>query len=377
MCKCQYCGKEFNNYQGLAGHKSHCKLNPNYDEEKRKQRYKEISQKSGNTIKSINLLNKQKDELTRKERKLICQRCGKEYILNLTDKEFSKEKYSKYCSRSCANVRHHSEETKQKISRGVKNSEKFYINNQIAINNRIKKFYKEKPDKNISLKTKNKIINKTTNKVINKIIINKKYICKECGKEFKLTNNRDISSKIYCSKECKHKYLSKHTGGYRVGSGFSKSGWYKGIKCDSTWELAFLIYHLDNNLYIERCKESRKYIYHNKEHIYYPDFITDKGIIEIKGYRTEQSEEKRKQNPDIINIFKQDIQFYLDYIKNKYDKPLIELYDNSKPNIDFLNNNKYIWMHNDQLNKNTMIYPIKYQEYINKGWVHGRKKYKK
>ena len=29
MYKCEYCGKEFETYQGLAGHKSHCPLNPN------------------------------------------------------------------------------------------------------------------------------------------------------------------------------------------------------------------------------------------------------------------------------------------------------------------------------------------------------------
>ena len=34
MCKCEYCGKEFKKYQSLAAHKGHCKLNPNFDEEK-------------------------------------------------------------------------------------------------------------------------------------------------------------------------------------------------------------------------------------------------------------------------------------------------------------------------------------------------------
>jgi len=32
MCKCQYCNKEFKNKQALAGHTSHCELNPNYNE---------------------------------------------------------------------------------------------------------------------------------------------------------------------------------------------------------------------------------------------------------------------------------------------------------------------------------------------------------
>lgn len=366
MCKCQYCGKEFKNYLGLAGHKRHCKLNPNYNEQEYKEKCLQIGKKSGQTIKEKNLL---KEENIKKERKLICKKCGKEYILNLTDKEYNKGNYKKYCSRSCANSRIHSEETKKKIGLKVKNSEKFQINNKLAIIRREQKRIPKQINKIKKYKIRYKKISKT------KIIIEHEYICKNCGKKFTNLDNRNINSKIYCSKECKHEWLSKHTGGYRIGSGHSKSGWYKGIKCDSTWELAFLIYHLDNNLFIKRCDEKRKYIWNKKEHIYYPDFITDKGIIEIKGYKTEQSEEKRKQNPDIINIYKEDIEFYLNYIKEKYGKPLIELYDNSKPNINFLNNDKYIWMYNDNLKKNTMIYPIKYEEFIKLGWKHGRKKY--
>lgn len=121
---------------------------------------------------------------------------------------------------------------------------------------------------------------------------------------------------------------NKCCGGYRHGSGKGKSGKYKGIHCDSTWELAFLIYHLDNNLYIERCKERRKYIFNNEEHFYTPDFITDEGIIEIKGYSTEQWESKLKQNPDIIVLYKDEIQQYLEYCKNTYKCDNLEsLYD--------------------------------------------------
>jgi len=337
MYKCEYCDKEFKKYQGLAGHKRHCKLNPNYNENEYKKKCLEIERKSGNTIKEKNLL---KEENIKKERILICKKCGKEYKLNLSDKEYNKGHYKKYCSKSCANSHTLSKESKEKISKSIK------------------KIIKETPE----------VFSgwfKETKYYITK--------CKYCGCEIKYFGAGNF--KRYCSKECKHNYLSEHTGGYRLGSGHSKSGWYKGIRCDSTWELAFLIYYLDNNLFIERCKEKRKYIWKGKEHIYYPDFITDKGIIEIKGYKTDQSEEKRIQNPDIINIYKEDIQFYLNYVKEKYDKPLIELYDDSKPNKDFLNNEKYIWMHNDSLQKNTMIYPIKYEEFIKLGWVRGRKKY--
>ena len=100
--------------------------------------------------------------------------------------------------------------------------------------------------------------------------------------------------------------------------GNSKQGWYKGIHCDSTWELAFLVYHIENNLFIKRCDKQFKYIFNNEEHIYIPDFITNEGIIEIKGRFNKQALEKQKQYPEIIIYDKEKIKFYLDYVINKY-----------------------------------------------------------
>ena len=144
-------------------------------------------------------------------------------------------------------------------------------------------------------------------------------ICKECGKTYVYEKGVGMS-RSYCCPECKHEYLSKHTGGYRKGSGHGKSGWYKGIHCDSSWELAFLVYHLDKNLYIERYKGVRKYIFNGVEKEYHPDFITDAGIIEIKGYYTEQVRAKQNQNEDIIIIDKTDIVPYLEYVESHYGK---------------------------------------------------------
>ena len=42
-------------------------------------------------------------------------------------------------------------------------------------------------------------------------------------------------------------YLKGKTGGIREGAGRSKSGWYKGYYCNSSYELAWVIYSLDNN----------------------------------------------------------------------------------------------------------------------------------
>ena len=314
MFKCKYCEKEFEKIQSLSAHYRHCKLNPNFNEDKYNKLNKEISKKSHHTL-SINKKNNSKN--IRKERKLICKRCGKEYILNLTDKEFENGKYSKFCSRSCANSRQHLEETKNKISKGIKSSKIFNKNNLYSIYKKLK----YKIDNNLY---KNPYLIKCE---INNDHIIHYYKCSICGKIFNSDEKRNCNSEKYCSLECRHKSLSKTRGGYRIGSGYSKHGSYKGIRCDSTWELAFLIYHLDNNLYIERCKEKRIYFWKNNNHIYYPDFITNEGIIEIKGYITEQSLEKSKQNPDIIIISKNDMKKYLDYAINKYGKDFYKLFD--------------------------------------------------
>lgn len=118
-----------------------------------------------------------------------------------------------------------------------------------------------------------------------------------------------------------------NAGGYRKGSGRGKQGWYKGFYCDSSWELAFVYYHLENNLKIERCKETRKYTYNGKEHNYYPDFVTDIGIIEIKGFVTDKSKEKNRQNPDIKVMYYEDLKPYLEFVKSRFgDKFYEKLY---------------------------------------------------
>ena len=105
---------------------------------------------------------------------------------------------------------------------------------------------------------------------------------------------------------------------YNKHHGNAKQGWYNGIHCDSTWELAFLVYYKEHNLYIERCKEQYDFIWENKIHKYIPDFITDEGIIEIKGRKTKKSLEKENQFPQVKVIDTNLIKPYLDYVINKY-----------------------------------------------------------
>ena len=264
---------------------------------------------------------------------LYCENCGK-----VIDGSYGS---GRFCNRHCATIYGNthrpkrSAESKKKTSISVKNS----IKCQIAAE-RSRKIYH----------------------------------CKYCNKEFSISDIRDINGRLYCSKECKHKYLSEHTGGYREGSGRGKQGWYKGIHCDSSWELAYLVYHLDHNLYIERCKEKRYYVWNNKQHTYYPDFITDDGIIEIKGYSTDQWKSKEEQNSDVKVLYKNEIKPYLDYVTNTYGTDFIKLYDGYNPKLD-LKNHTYVWVHNEK--ENHMIKTNLYDEYINKGFIRGRKQFNK
>lgn len=116
-------------------------------------------------------------------------------------------------------------------------------------------------------------------------------------------------------------------GGYQQGAGRGKKGWYQGIYCDSSWELAFVIYHKDHNIAIERCKEIRTYTFENKTKNYYPDFIVNSVIYEIKGYYSDQAKAKHSDNQDIIILTKDEIQPYIDYVVKQYGKNFISLYE--------------------------------------------------
>ena len=71
-----------------------------------------------------------------------------------------------------------------------------------------------------------------------------------------------------------------------VGSGNGWSGWYHGIYFRSLLELSYMKYLRDNNIsYINGETLSIPYVINNKSRNYYPDFIIDNKIIEIKPYK--------------------------------------------------------------------------------------------
>lgn len=120
-------------------------------------------------------------------------------------------------------------------------------------------------------------------------------------------------------------------------SGRGKKGYYKGFWCDSTYELAYIIYCLDHNISISRNKEYFIYEYQGKQHRYYPDFVVEGILIEIKGFSNgalpfKEQALKLSGRPYKI-LFPKDLQHIFDYILDTYgkqvDKNISDLYEPS------------------------------------------------
>lgn len=177
----------------------------------------------------------------------------------------------------------------------------------------------------------NGVVNKFVDKELLNIFLNKNNDWyKGSAQKGKISNNSGIASTPELELKRREKIsrtmkLNKNAGGKRHGSGRGKKGYYNGIFCDSSWELAYVAYHIDNNIDIKRCEERRKYIFNNKEHIYIPDFVVGSEIIEIKGYSTKAWQAKLKYNPDIKVLYYQEVKFYIDYVEEKYGNNWINI----------------------------------------------------
>lgn len=121
--------------------------------------------------------------------------------------------------------------------------------------------------------------------------------------------------------------LNPNAGGLRRNSGIGKGGLYKGIYCHSTYELVYIIYNIDHNIFFKPCKRVYEYEWEGSKHKYYPDFeLEDGSLIEIKGYMTPQVEEKIKSVKDrpIKILFFDDLKFAFDYVESTYEYDNLE-----------------------------------------------------
>lgn len=231
-----------------------------------------------------------------------CPKCGEKFEIKITKSEYKRNKYKKYCSRKCSNGHVVSEDLKKKISESCKNSEKVKIANSVITENRKRAFDEGRNKRRISKSND--------------------FICEHCGElgiDKKGNKNRRYHAECWL----------KISGGLKEGSSRGKHGWYKGYWCDSSYELAFLIYCLEHNIKIERNKKYFEYSYEGKKYKFYPDFRVNDVLTEIKNFRSELTSIKLESVNEKIDIFYKDtIKPYLDYVKNKYGKDFIKLYEN-------------------------------------------------
>ncbi len=151
--------------------------------------------------------------------------------------------------------------------------------------------------------------------------------CKICNKKFERLGYRINKT---CSPPCLAIYRSKFNAAQGVNYG--KHGYYKGIYCASSWELAFLIHSIDQGHTIERCTLTFEYKLKEKIHTYFPDFIIDNVIYEVKGRELEDVALKTKAvikaGYNIKVVRRREIEPIIKSLKEKYAvKNVIDLYD--------------------------------------------------
>lgn len=312
------CGKTYTNIQAFRGHKSNCKehLTQTGRLHIREEAYKKRMD-AGHKAWSEQCKEKREQALKQwiaEEHK--CERCGK-----VMSEKFGS---GRFCSEKCARSRPQTEETKERIRESV-----LKYNNEHRSPQTIEEIKNAKTTQKVSYKVEN---------AIRKYYANPKKCC-ICGKiiEYKHRNRKTCC--INCQKQLVGRISSesaKRNGGNNniYGPKKSKYGTYKGIHCDSGWELAFVIYCLEHNIKVKRNTKSFPYTYKNKRHDYYPDFIVNNKYIEVKNYISERTQAKIDHFPKsetLVVLLGDKISICLNYCTEKYGKDYIKMYDKDKP----------------------------------------------
>lgn len=120
-------------------------------------------------------------------------------------------------------------------------------------------------------------------------------------------------------------------GGHRKGSGRGKKGAYQGFWCDSSWELAWVLYHIHNTkILFTRNWKRYEYEFEGQKRLWVPDFrYTVTGhFVEIKGYLTPQSAAKICQFKHSILVFGEiEMKPIIAWVKNRFGKDYLKMYD--------------------------------------------------
>lgn len=253
--------------------------------------------RGANTRKSRNLARKQFELTKWVLEQHTCEKCGK----------IMTERYGsgRFCSRVCSNSHAHTSESRLKTSRCLKAK------------------YRQNVIDHIDRKQRN----------IDKYNLSPKR-CSVCG----IAISYERRHYLTCgSSDCIRHHQSVTMSNLLAVKGLHRTvpkrykyGCYNGIFCDSSWELAFVIYSLDKGIPIKRCSEHFQYEINGHRHNYFPDFVIDGVYYEIKNYYTETVYAKIRQFPEdkkLVIIDGKQIQFYINYCTYKYGPHFYTLYD--------------------------------------------------
>ncbi len=98
---------------------------------------------------------------------------------------------------------------------------------------------------------------------------------------------------------------------------------YQNIQFDSSWELAFYIYHEDKNILLEREPETDIWYedVEGKKHRYYPDFKLGDKLIEVKAdpwWKRGDDNYREVVTKEASVIGQKEIQPYINYCREKF-----------------------------------------------------------
>jgi hypothetical protein len=272
-----------------------------------------------------------------------CKECNVEFLKNASE---VKRTNNHYCSNKCS--REHNYKL-QKISLEKRKNE-YYNNPKKCINcDSIIEFDNKNKNNYCSIKCaaiytqRNGGHHKWSDegkRILSSLAKNREHLkqglylnCPNCKNSFYVHKK---SKQIYCSQNCRNEYVKVHgllkgkVGGYREKGGRGKQGWYKGYYCNSSWELAWVIFNLEHNIKFKRNTARFPYVYNNKSYNFYPDFILESTneYFEIKGYLDNKNKAKINSFPFKLNVIdKHKIKMYIDYVTSKYGKDFINLYE--------------------------------------------------
>lgn len=106
-------------------------------------------------------------------------------------------------------------------------------------------------------------------------------------------------------------------------------GWYKNFWCDSSWQLALIIYCLQHDIQIVRNTKTFPYPWRKGVKYYKPDFIIQGKYVQVKGNMDYCSKKKLNNFPFPIQVLtKSKMNKYLDYVIKKYGKDFYRLLSN-------------------------------------------------